>query len=307
MSSENRQSLRIMIAQIKPRQGDLEGNSQLIKTAYHQACAQGAQLVIFPEMALTGYPLDDLVLDKAFAAACQAQLEQLCVLTSGDFNKPALLLGAPRYAEEHCKQGKPLLPQVAARALYGRVYNSCFLIDQGRIAGFVDKRHLPNYGVFNDQRLFCAGEKSAPLAFRGFALGVMICEDFWFEAQANDLSEQGADVLIAINASVYSPMISQKRLRLAQAHAERHARPCIYVNKLGAKDHMVFDGGSFALNSDKSGAPAQLVAQCPAFESAQQTLCLIKDQTAQSSWLKSDQTMPALSAHDGANNWAQDS
>ncbi|MCU0839424.1 MAG: NAD+ synthase [Rhodospirillales bacterium] len=219
-------ALAIAIAQVNPTVGDVDGNGARIAALRREAPA--CDLIVAGELALSGYPPEDLVLKDAFQARVASVAEALARETAD--GGPALLLGAP-WTED------------------GAVHNAALLLSQGRIAGVRFKHDLPNYGVFDEKRVFAAGPLPAPLAFRGVNLGVMICEDMWTPPVARHLAGAGADVLIALNGSPFEADKVRTRQRLASARSDEAALPLIYVNLVGGQDELVFDGASFAVNT----------------------------------------------------------
>lgn len=221
-------SLTIALAQINPTVGDVAGNLALIRAARAEAAALGADLVVFGELTLCGYPPEDLVLKGAFLDACERAVEDLAAET-GD--GPALLVGAPWRVKD-------------------RLHNAVLLLDHGHVAATRLKHHLPNYGVFDEARVFSPGPVPGPVSFRGVRLGVMICEDMWFEDVAETLGESGAEILVVPNGSPFETDKPGLRLDHARARVEETGLPLVYVNQVGGQDELVFDGASFALNGD---------------------------------------------------------
>ena len=233
-------TLAIALAQLNPTVGDLEGNQALILRARNEAAAEGADLVVCTELVVTGYPPEDLVLKPMFQEQSRAAVEALAAATADD--GPALLIGAP-WVEG------------------GKLYNAVLLLDEGHIAAQRYKYELPNYGVFDEVRVFARAGLPGPIPFRGVRLGAMICEDMWFPEVAECLAESGAEIMIAINGSPFESDKGDTRLNLAVARIGETELPLIYVNQVGGQDELVFDGASFVLNADHG-----LAAQAPAFE-----------------------------------------
>ena len=231
------QSLRIALAQINPTVGDIVGNRDRILAA--RARAAGADLVMFPELTLSGYPPEDLVLKDAFLDRVREAALHLAEST-GD-GGPALLVGAP------WRTG-------------GMRYKSALLLDRGRLQSVIHKHHLPNYGVFDEMRVFGAGPLPEVTPFRHRRLGIMICEDMWFPDVAGTLSRQGAELLLVPNGSPFESDKLDTRRRHAGARVAETGLPLIYLNQIGGQDELVFDGASFVLN-----AQGALVAQLPAW------------------------------------------
>jgi len=231
--------LSIVLAQLNPIVGDIDGNAAMARHAYGRAAAMGADLVVFSEMFITGYPPEDLVLKPAFASAACAAVEGLAKVTEGA--GPAILIGTvwPQAASEG-DSGSPAL------------YNAVVLLDGGRLAGLRCKVELPNYGVFDEKRVFDAGPMPGPLNFRGVRLGVPICEDIWIEDVCECLAETGAELLIVPNGSPFDVAKPDQRINVAVARVAETRLPLIYVNQLGGQDELVFDGASFVLNADSS-------------------------------------------------------
>jgi NAD+ synthase len=222
--------LSIAVAQVNPTVGDLKGNLALIRKARAAAAGQGADLIVFPELSVAGYQPEDLVLKPAFLDACRAATEELARDTAD--GGPALLVGAP------WREGE-------------RPYNAALLLDAGRIAAQRYKQDLPNYGVFDDKRVFAAGKPQGPVVFRGARLGIMICEDMWTPDVAETLAESGAELMIVPNGSPFEVDKLDRRVQLAVARVVETGLPLIYVNQVGGQDEIVYDGGSFAIGADR--------------------------------------------------------
>jgi len=235
----------ITLAQLNPIVGDVEGNAAKARAARDKAAADGADLVVFPELFIAGYPPEDLVCKPAFQAACRSAIETLARETAD--GGPALLIGTPWVDD-------------------GKLYNACALLDGGRIAALRYKANLPNYGVFDEKRLFARGPAAGPVTVRGVRVGVPICEDIWldqsedYENVVETLAETGAEILVVPNGSPYGRDKTDVRLSVVVARVTESGLPLIYLNEVGGQDELVFDGASFALNADLSVA-----AQLPAF------------------------------------------
>ncbi len=224
--------LTIAMAQIKQRVGDLAGNAAAMLE--WRAQAMGADLIVFPEQQLIGYPAEDLVLKPEFQRRAAEQLAMLAKAT-GD-GGPAMLVGSI-FAED------------------GALYNGVAILDGGEIAAVRYKHELPNYGTFDEKRIFTAGPLQQPAEFRGVKLGLPICEDGWLPTVSKHLAAQGAEILISVNGSPYE--IDKDDRRLEQVFAARTAEtglPLLFLNRVGGQDELVFDGCSFVLNAD--GTPA---------------------------------------------------
>jgi len=232
-------SLAIALAQLNPVLGDVSGNAGKVRTARARAASQGADLVVFSELFLSGYPPEDLVLKPAFQDACRAALDNLARET--DDGGPAMLVGLP-WRED------------------GKVYNAVALLDGGRIAAVRFKVDLPNYGPFDEKRVFASGPMPGPIVVRGVRIGVPICEDIWGEEVVECLAETGAEILIVPNGSPFCRGKSDERFNIAAARVTESELPLIYLNQIGGQDELVFDGASFVLQDD-----CALACQLPAF------------------------------------------
>src|SRR5262245_32395825 len=238
-------SLKIAIAQLNPIVGDIAGNIARAKRAHAEAKAKGADLVVYPELYVAGYPPEDLVRRPAFGRAVRAATEQLAAELDGD--GPALLIGT-LWPEDGGAEGPKL-------------YNAVALLQGGRIEAVRTKVDLPNYGVFDEKRVFDAGALPSPINFRGVRLGAPICEDIWKEEVVECLSECGAEILIVPNGSPFDWTKPDMRMNIAVARVAESGLPLIYVNQVGGQDELVFDGASFVLNGDSA-----LALQLPAWE-----------------------------------------
>ncbi|OYU14270.1 MAG: NAD+ synthase [Alphaproteobacteria bacterium PA4] len=233
-------SLTIALAQLNAVVGGLDANVDAILAA--RSAAAGADLLVTPELSVIGYPPEDLVLKPALVAAAAARVARLAAATAD--GGPALLVGAP-LAED------------------GKLYNAAFLLDGGHIIGVTRKHDLPNYGTFDEKRVFDAGPLPGPLAFRGARLGVPICEDIWTPEVTECLAETGADLLIVPNGSPYEVGKDDRRLSLAVSRVSETGLPLVYLNRVGGQDELVFDGASFVINADR-----KLAVQLPDWEEA---------------------------------------
>ena len=236
------EELAIAIAQINPVVGDVDGNLAKIRHARAKAGVLRADLVVFSELVLSGYPPEDLVLKPAFQAACHAAVETLARETAD--GGPAVLLGSP-WLEE------------------GRLHNAALLLADGTILAKRFKVDLPNYGVFDEKRVFAPAPPQGPMNFREVRLGVMVCEDMWTPEVTETLGESGAEILLVPNGSPYEHGKHDQRIQLAGARSVESDLPIVYVNQVGGQDELVFDGASFALDAD-----ATLKAQLPAWQEA---------------------------------------
>ena len=239
--------LTLALAQINPTVGALDHNAALIRAARAEAAAAGADLVVYPELSVCGYPPEDLVLKPFFLDKVEDTVRALAADTMD--GGPALLVGAPWRVD-------------------GRRHNAALLLDGGTIAAVRLKHDLPNYGPFDEKRVFVAGPLPGPINFRGVRLGVMVCEDMWTPDVAETLAETGAEILVVPNGSPFEIDKADRRLELAVARVVETGLPLIYLNQVGGQDELVFDGASFVLNRDRS-----LVAQLPAFASRVAVTC----------------------------------
>lgn len=232
-------TLRIAIAQLNPAVGDIEGNLDKARRARAQAARENADLVVFSELFIAGYPAEDLVLKPSFVAACGRAVEALVADTAD--GGPGIVIGTP--------WGGP-----------DGVQNAVVVADGGRIEGVRAKVELPNYGVFDEKRIFRAGPLLGPVPFRSVRLGVPICEDIWIDEVVECLAETGAELLVVPNGSPYWRGKADQRLQVAVARVVESGLPLIYQNQVGGQDELVFDGASFGLNADRT-----LAFQMPAF------------------------------------------
>ena len=229
----------IAAAQLNPTVGDLEGNARRIIEAAHRAAAQGARVLLTPELALAGYPPEDLLLRDGFYASCQAALDRILAACAGlDLR---LVVGAPVRRD-------------------GLRRNAAVVMHAGRVLGEYFKRELPNYDVFDEQRYFHAGDQPLVFDADGLRCGVVVCEDFWFAAAPQAARDAGADLLLVLNASPFHAGKQPVRLDVARANVSALAMPMIAANLVGGQDELVFDGHSFALS-----AAGNLVAQAQGF------------------------------------------
>jgi NAD+ synthase len=236
--------LALAVAQLNPIVGDVSGNLERARRARAQAARERADLVAFSELFIAGYPPEDLVLKPAFQAACRAAVEALARDTAD--GGPAVLMGTP-WVED------------------GRLHNAYLLLAGGRIDAIRFKVNLPNYGVFDEKRVFAPGAVPGPVSFRGVRLGLPICEDTWidwgdYENVVECLAETGAELLIVPNGSPYWRDKIDVRLNVCVARVTESGLPLVYINQVGGQDELVFDGASFALNADRS-----IAFQLPAF------------------------------------------
>lgn len=238
--------LRVALAQINVTVGDLAGNAARILAAAHDAVAQGAQLLVTPELSLCGYPPEDLLLRPAFIEACQQQLASLGAALAA--LPITVVVGAPLPLAQALPQSRS---QQAPRGLNGAV-----VLQGGREIGRYAKRELPNYQVFDERRYFVSGRDAglAPLVVEvaGRRVGLLICEDAWFDEPAQAARAAGAELLAVINASPFHVGKPAEREARMAALARRVGLPLLYAHLVGGQDEVVFDGASFALAADGS-------------------------------------------------------
>ena len=223
-------TVSIAFAQTNPTVGDIAGNAALVRTARDGAAAAGADLVVFSELVLVGYPPEDLVLRPALVEAAAATLSAL--ERESAVGGPGIVVTLPWRAD-------------------GAVYNAVALVADGRTQ-LRFKHELPNYGVFDEKRVFSAGPLPEPVEFRHLRLGLPICEDIWFSECATHLARAGAQLLLVPNGSPFDVDKFHQRLDLARARVTESKLPLAYVNQVGGQDELVFDGGSFVMNADGS-------------------------------------------------------
>jgi NAD+ synthase len=225
-------TLIIAIAQLNQRVGDLKANADAMLE--WRAKASGADLIVYPEQQLIGYPAEDLVLKPNFAERAVQELERLAAATAD--GGPAMLVGSI-FVEG------------------GALYNGVALLDGGEIAAVRYKHELPNYGTFDEKRIFTAGPLPAPVEFRGVRLGLPICEDGWLPEVCAHLKQQGAEILISVNGSPYEiDKDNRREMQVFAARVKETGLPLLFLNRVGGQDELVFDGCSFVLNADGSTA-----------------------------------------------------
>jgi NAD+ synthase len=232
-------TLKIALAQLNPIVGDVAGNEAKARVARAEAARLGADIVMFTELFLAGYSPEDLVLKPSFQDACRAACERLARETAD--GGPAMLMGLPWKEQD-------------------LLHNAYALLDEGRIAAIRFKVDLPNYGVFDEKRVFAPGPLPGPVSFRGVRLGLPICEDIWSEDVVECLTETGSEILLVPNGSPYWRGKTEERFNIAALRVTESGLPLVYLNQMSGQDELVFDGASFALNADSS-----LACQMPAF------------------------------------------
>ncbi|PYC47897.1 NAD+ synthase [Litorivita pollutaquae] len=230
---------RLTLAQLNPTVGDLSGNAAKARAAWEEAKTAGADLVALPEMFITGYQTQDLVMKPVFHQAAIAEIEALAVACA---DGPAMGIGGP---------------WVEGRGLY----NAYYILHGGTVTARVLKHHLPNETVFDEERLFEHGDVTGPFVVNGVRIGAPICEDAWHEDVCETLAETGAEILLVPNGSPYYRNKFETRLNHMVARVVETGLPLVYLNMVGGQDDQVFDGGTFVLNPH--GKP---VVQLPVFD-----------------------------------------
>ena len=219
--------LVIGIAQINPVVGDILGNVKKVRAAWEKLGE--ADLIIYPELVISGYPAEDLVMKPAFAEECRAAVERLAADT---VNGPAMLVGLPWLENS-------------------QLYNAVALLDAGQISAVRYKVDLPNYDVFDEKRVFAAGPMPGPINFRDVRIGVPICEDIWSPDVVECLEESGAELLLVPNSSPFELGKAEVRLNHVVARVTESNLPLVYVNQVGGQDELVFDGASFVIDGHR--------------------------------------------------------
>jgi NAD+ synthase len=235
-------SFKIALAQLNPTVGDVESNAGKLLAARDEAARQGADLVVPGELVVSGYPPEDLVLKPAFQEACEAAARRVAASTAD--GGPAILITTP------WREG-------------GKLYNAALLADAGKVQFARYKHDLPNYGVFDEKRVFAQGKLAGPMVCRGVRVGVPICEDIWTPEVPECLMESGAEILLVPNGSPYESDKHEERLRLSIQRVAETGLPLVYVNQVGGQDEIVYDGASFAVGADR-----KLGALLPGFREA---------------------------------------
>lgn len=237
-------TLSIYMVQSNPTVGAITENCEAIAASYARAIAVGSDLVLTPELSVTGYPLEDLVLKPYFVSVAMAAVESLASITDGE-NSPGLIVGSP------WKVGEQL-------------FNAVLLLENGTVSEIRFKHDLPNYGVFDEKRVFDKGPLPSPIKFRGFSLGVMICEDMWYPEVSNALAAESADLLLVPTCSPFELDKHGERHAVARQRVKETSLPLIFCNQICGQDELVFDGASYVLNAE--GAP---VVQLAAWETVE--------------------------------------
>jgi NAD+ synthase (glutamine-hydrolysing) len=243
-------TLRLGMAQVNLLVGDIEGNTRKVLEFAHQAQQQNLQLVAFPELTLTGYPPEDLLLRSGLYARVEHALQTLCA----EIGNIGVIIGYPRQID-------------------GKAYNMAGLIRNGRIEVEYSKQALPNYSVFDEKRYFTAGVDACVFEYNGIPLGITICEDIWESQPMQQAVQAGARLMINLNASPFQIGKGRERERVLRRRIEENAIPIVYVNLLGGQDELVFDGDSLVM--DRHG---KIAARAPAFAEGLYTLdCVLSE------------------------------
>jgi NAD+ synthase len=252
--------LRIAVAQINPTVGDIAGNLELAREARADAFRHGADLVLFTELFISGYPPEDLVMKPAFLAACEKAVREFAAETAD--GGPGVIMGVP----------------LARGDLH---HNAVMVLDGGKVTAERFKVDLPNYGEFDEKRVFDAGPMPGPVDFRGVRIGIPICEDIWGDlGVCETLAESGAEILLVPNGSPYYRGKTDVRHQIVIKQVIESDLPILYANQLGGQDELVFDGASFAFNADR-----KLAFQMSQFE---EQVVVTTWRRAEESWFCSD-------------------
>jgi len=223
-------TLKIASAQLNPCVGDLPGNIAKAGKALARAAQDGADILVLPELFVIGYPPEDLVLKPAAVADCKAVIEEFAKSTR---TGPAVILSSPWQDGD-------------------KLHNAALLLDDGKIAAIRYKHHLPNYGVFDEARVFDKGPLPDPVNFKGVSIGLPICEDLWQKGVASHLADRGAEILISPNGSPWRRTALSERVEALGEKVHNEGLPLIYVNQVGGQDELVFDGSSFSMAHDET-------------------------------------------------------
>ncbi len=259
--------LKIALAQLNPLVGDVIGNVDKL-ISVRSKLENSVDILVAPELYISGYPIDDLVLREDFLDLVDKGLEDLAKATKDC--KSSIIVGAPRKEENSIR-------------------NSVFVIENGKISTFRDKYELPNSGVFDEQRIFTSGNLSGPVNIKGVRIGIPICEDIWKENVIECLAESGAEIIISINASPFTLNKNNERLSVVISRIRENELPLVYLNRYGGQDELVFDGNSFALNDDGS-----IFLNCKSFEHDISIINFIKDKK----WIGKGQILKSVTKYE---------
>jgi NAD+ synthase (glutamine-hydrolysing) len=244
------QNVTVVMGQIDPIVGDISGNVDLIIEAANRAKNEKqADIIVFPEMTVTGYPPEDLLLREGLYAQIDDALNRLC----------------DELTDIACVVGYPMMDELGER------FNMAAWIEKGMIQASYIKQNLPNYSVFDEQRYFTAGHNPCVVEFNGIKFGILICEDIWKITPSTQAKDAGADVILNLNASPFSEEKHQDRIATVQRRVNEIKKPIIYVNQVGGQDDLVFDGGSFAMCAD-----GEVCVQSPEFKTDLTPVNLLK-------------------------------
>ena len=231
--------IRIQIAQFNPIVGDIKLNAQKMLDLSIEANNAGAHLIIFPELALTGYPPEDLLFRDGFTNQVKEEITNFCNLAPSDIS---ILFGAPNKTDDF-------------------LFNRAYLIQNNRIINIYNKQELPNYGVFDEKRYFSSGDDSFVFECQNTKIGVLICEDQWVEGPISSLCQSNIDIVVSLNASPFQLNKQSERINICKNYALKFDITFIYVNMVGGQDEVVFDGNSFIVNNQ-----GDVSLQLPAFK-----------------------------------------
>ncbi|EAR07704.1 NAD+ synthase [Reinekea blandensis] len=257
--------MKLALAQQRFPVGDIDGNVDKILTLSREAMAQGADMIVFPELTLTGYPPEDLLLRPSLAKRVSQAMHRLF-----DARLPiAMVVGYPQRED-------------------GKLYNKVMVISEGQVIADYRKQHLPNYQVFDEKRYFQKGDQTCVFDFMGARIGLSICEDIWYDGPARRAYEAGAQINLNINGSPYSINRTAERHEQVTRVVSQWPMATVYVNHVGGQDELVFDGGSFVV-----GADATVQASLPEFQEALQYVELTQEANG---WqVKSGEVTPPMS------------
>jgi NAD+ synthase (glutamine-hydrolysing) len=282
-TAESARQLRVALAQVDTRVGDLAGNAELVVEWTQRAAGRDAHLVVFPEMTLTGYPAEDLVLRESFARASEQTLVELAgTLAEQGLGGTAVVVGYLAHTEGAGPAPVDAIPTDAddapgdANPRRGAPRNAAALLHGGEVVARYHKRHLPNYGVFDEARYFVPGTELPIVRLHGVDVALTVCEDLWVEGGPCGVAGQaGVDLVVSPNASPYERAKDDLRLPLVQRRAAEANAPIVYCNQVGGQDELVFDGDSLAVS-----AAGELLARAPQFVEHLLTVDLAVDPAA---------------------------
>ena len=243
------QPIKIQIAQINPIVGDIQLNAKKIIDLTIEASEIGAHLIVFPELALTGYPPEDLLLRDGFIYQVRQEIDNLCGLIPSNIS---VLFGAPSHSN-------------------GNLYNSAYLVQNNKVQNIYNKQELPNYGVFDEKRYFSQGNESLVFECQNTKIGVLICEDQWVDDPMRELCKSNIDMVVSLNASPFQLNKISERMHICKKYALDYGVSFLYVNMVGGQDEVVFDGNSFVVNNQ-----GELSLEMPAF----QEICAFHNETS---------------------------